>query len=34
MLLVRMAIHTGTAYARDEDYYGPLLNRVARLLSW
>jgi predicted ATPase/class 3 adenylate cyclase len=32
-LPVRMAIHTGTADERDGDYYGPALNRVARLLS-
>lgn len=30
---VRMALHTGTAEARDNDYFGPPLNRVARLLS-
>jgi predicted ATPase/class 3 adenylate cyclase len=30
---VRMAIHTGAAEARDGDYFGPPLNRVARLLS-
>lgn len=30
---VRMALHTGTAQERDEDYFGPVLNRVARLLS-
>ncbi len=30
---VRMAIHTGPAFLRDRDYYGPTLNRVARLLS-
>src|SRR5215204_5757398 len=32
-LLVRMALHTGAAQERDEDYFGPPLNRVARLLS-
>jgi predicted ATPase/class 3 adenylate cyclase/DNA-binding CsgD family transcriptional regulator len=32
-LRVRMAIHTGTAEERDGDYFGPSLNRVARLLS-
>ncbi len=32
-LLVRMAIHTGEAHARDNDYFGPSLNRVARLLA-
>ncbi len=30
---VRMALHTGTADERDGDYFGPPLNRVARLLS-
>src|SRR5829696_1709260 len=28
---VRMALHTGTADERDGDYFGPTLNRVARL---
>ena len=32
-LRVRMALHTGTAQSRDEDYFGPTLNRVARILS-
>jgi predicted ATPase/class 3 adenylate cyclase len=32
-LRVRMALHTGSAYQRDGDYFGPPLNRVARLLS-
>jgi len=30
---VRMAIHTGTADERDGDYFGPAVNRVARLLA-
>ena len=30
---VRMALHVGAAEARDGDYFGPPLNRVARLLS-
>ncbi|NTU80280.1 MAG: tetratricopeptide repeat protein [Chloroflexales bacterium] len=30
---VRMALHTGDAETRDDDYFGPPLNRVARLLS-
>jgi len=30
---VRMAVHTGTVEERGDDYVGPLLNRVARLLS-
>jgi predicted ATPase/class 3 adenylate cyclase len=32
-LRVRMALHTGTAEERDGDYFGPTLNRAARLLS-
>jgi predicted ATPase/class 3 adenylate cyclase len=31
-LRVRMALHSGTAEERADDYVGPLLNRVARLL--
>jgi predicted ATPase/class 3 adenylate cyclase len=31
-LRVRMALHTGAADLRDGDYFGPPLNRVARLL--
>jgi len=30
---VRMALHVGTADERDGDYFGPTLNRVARLLA-
>ncbi len=30
---VRMALHTGAAEERDGDYYGPTLNRMARLLA-
>jgi predicted ATPase/class 3 adenylate cyclase len=30
---VRIALHVGTADERDSDYFGPTLNRVARLLS-
>jgi predicted ATPase/class 3 adenylate cyclase len=30
---VRMAVHVGPAEARDDDYFGPTLNRVARLLA-
>ncbi|HVA33742.1 MAG TPA: adenylate/guanylate cyclase domain-containing protein, partial [Candidatus Baltobacteraceae bacterium] len=30
---VRMALHTGTAQERDNDYFGPTVNRVARLLA-
>jgi class 3 adenylate cyclase/tetratricopeptide (TPR) repeat protein len=32
-LHVRMAINTGTADERDGDYFGPTVNRVARLLA-
>ena len=32
-LRVRMALHTGAAEERAGDYFGPSLNRVARLLS-
>jgi predicted ATPase/class 3 adenylate cyclase len=32
-LRVRAAIHTGTADERDGDYFGPAVNRVARLLA-
>ncbi|HEY7908856.1 MAG TPA: adenylate/guanylate cyclase domain-containing protein, partial [Thermomicrobiales bacterium] len=32
-LRVRMALHTGSVEARDGDYFGRPLNRVARLLS-
>jgi predicted ATPase/class 3 adenylate cyclase len=33
VIKVRMAIHTGTVEERGDDYVGPLLNRVARLMS-
>jgi class 3 adenylate cyclase len=34
-LLVRMALHTAVVEEREDDYVGPQLNRVARLLgSW
>jgi class 3 adenylate cyclase/tetratricopeptide (TPR) repeat protein len=32
-LRVRVAIHSGTADAREGDYFGPAVNKVARLLS-
>jgi predicted ATPase/class 3 adenylate cyclase len=32
-ICVRMAAHTGEAELRSGDYYGPALNRVARLLN-
>jgi class 3 adenylate cyclase len=32
-LLVRMAVHSGPAEKRGEDYFGATLNRVARLLA-
>lgn len=30
---VRMALHTGAVESRDDDYFGPPVNRVARLLG-
>ncbi len=30
---VRIGIHTGEAQFRDNDYFGPTLNRVARIMS-
>jgi predicted ATPase/class 3 adenylate cyclase len=30
---VRIALHSGTADGRDDDYFGPALNRCARLLA-
>jgi predicted ATPase/DNA-binding SARP family transcriptional activator len=32
-LRVRMALHSGIAQERDGDYFGPALNRIARLLE-
>ena len=32
-LAVRMAVHTGDAHEREGDFFGPALNRVARLLA-
>jgi predicted ATPase/class 3 adenylate cyclase len=32
-LRVRMGVHSGLAEQRDGDYYGPALNRAARLMS-
>lgn len=32
-LRIRMAIHAGLAEARDGDFYGPTVNRVARILD-
>src|SRR3954471_14595105 len=32
-LRVRMALHTGDAHEREGDYFGPPVNRVARLVS-
>ena len=32
-LHVRMAVHTGVTDERDGDYFGPAVNRVARLLA-
>src|SRR5579871_185076 len=33
ILRVRMALHVGAVQERDNDYFGPALNRVARLLA-
>jgi class 3 adenylate cyclase len=33
LIRVRMALHAGAAKERGGDYFGPVLNRVARLLS-
>jgi predicted ATPase/class 3 adenylate cyclase len=33
VLRVRVALHTGAAELREGDYFGPALNRVARLLA-
>jgi class 3 adenylate cyclase len=32
-LRVRMGLHTGSAELREGDYFGPTLNRAARLMS-
>lgn len=32
-LAVRIALHSGTTEERDGDYFGPVVNRVARLLA-
>jgi predicted ATPase/class 3 adenylate cyclase len=32
-LSVRIALHTGTSDERDGDYFGPTVNRVARLIA-
>ncbi len=32
-LRVRMALHSGAAEVRDGDYFGPALNRTARILA-
>ena len=32
-LAVRMALHSGATDERDGDYFGPAVNRVARLLA-
>jgi predicted ATPase/class 3 adenylate cyclase len=32
-LKVRMGLHTGSAVIRDGDYYGPALNRAARVMA-
>lgn len=33
VLPVRMGIHTGEAHERDGDYFGPTVNRAARIMS-
>ena len=33
IIRVRMGLHTGAVEARDNDYFGPPLNRVARLMA-
>ena len=33
VIRVRMGIHTGEAQERDGDYFGPVLNRAARIMS-
>jgi len=32
-LRIRIGMHTGNALSSDDDYFGPALNRVARLMS-
>jgi len=32
-ITVRMGLHTGTAQVRNDDYFGPTLNRTARLME-
>ena len=32
-LLARIGVHTGSAEVRDDDYFGPTLNRAARLTA-
>ena len=32
-ITVRMGLHTGTAHVRNDDYFGPTLNRTARLME-
>ena len=33
LIKVRMGLHTGSAESREGDYFGPVLNRVSRLLA-
>jgi class 3 adenylate cyclase len=33
LIRVRMALHSGGCVERDGDYFGPVVNRVARLLA-
>jgi class 3 adenylate cyclase len=32
-LVVRIGVHTGEATSRDGDYFGPALNRAARIMA-
>jgi predicted ATPase/class 3 adenylate cyclase len=32
-LLVRMGVHTGETESRDGDYFGPVMNRTARIMA-
>jgi class 3 adenylate cyclase len=32
-LLIRIGVHVGEASEREDDYFGPAVNRVARLMS-
>ena len=32
-LRVRMGLHTGEVEPRDDDYFGPVVNRAARVMA-